>query len=114
MWGIENPHESFEHESGSPKVNVFRAMPREKLYGSFLFIVSTVTGIIYMDMLREWLMPKLQEDIPDIPTTLHELKTRIRQACANTDQEIFHNVWRAVEYRFDVARATCDAHIELY
>jgi hypothetical protein len=27
-------------------------------------------------------------------TTLHELKTRIREACANTDQEILHNVCR--------------------
>jgi hypothetical protein len=52
--------------------------------------------------------------VPVLPTTLHELKTRIREACANTDQEIVHNVWQEVEYRFDDARATCDAHIELY
>jgi hypothetical protein len=49
-----------------------------------------------------------------VPRTLHELKTRIREACANTDQEILHNVWQEVEYRFDVARATRGAHIELY
>jgi hypothetical protein len=65
-------------------------------------------------MLSEWLMPQLQEDIPDIPTSLHELKTRIGQACANTDQEILHNVWQEVEYRFDVARETRGAHTELY
>jgi hypothetical protein len=70
----------------SPKVNVFAAVLREKLYGPFLFIESTVTGIIYLVMLREWLLPKLQ-DIPDIPTTLHEIKARIRGSCANTDQE---------------------------
>jgi hypothetical protein len=52
--------------------------------------------------------------IPPLPTTLHELKTRIREACANTDQEILHNVWQKAEYRFDVARATRGAHIELY
>jgi hypothetical protein len=28
------------------------------------------------------------------------LKTRIREACVNTDQEILHNVWQEVEYRF--------------
>jgi hypothetical protein len=44
-------------------------------------------------MLGEWLMPQLQ-DIPDIPTTLHELETRIREACANIDQEILHTVWQ--------------------
>jgi hypothetical protein len=47
-------------------------------------------------MLRKWLMPQLQEDIPETPTTLHELKTRITETCANTDQEILHNVWQEV------------------
>jgi hypothetical protein len=65
-------------------------------------------------MFQEWLMPQLQEDIPDIPTTLHELKTRIREACTNSHKEILHNVWQEVEYRFDVARATRGAHTELY
>jgi hypothetical protein len=64
--GKEDPHESFEHKRDSPKVNVFAAMSREKLYGPFFFIESTVTGIIYLDMLREWLMPQLQDDIPDL------------------------------------------------
>jgi hypothetical protein len=41
-------------------------MSREKLHGPFFCIESTVTGIIYLDMLREWLMPQLQEDIPDL------------------------------------------------
>jgi hypothetical protein len=49
-----------------------------------------------------------------LPTTPHELKRWIRQACANNDQEILHNVWQEVEYRFDVARATQGAHTELY
>jgi hypothetical protein len=57
-------------------------------------------------------MPQLQ-DIPDVLTTLHELKTWIREACANTDQEVLHNVWQEVEYQFDVARATHGAHVEL-
>jgi hypothetical protein len=41
--------------------------------------------------------------LPQLPTTLYELKTRIREACANIDQEIIHNVWQEVEYRFVVA-----------
>jgi hypothetical protein len=48
-----------------------------------------------------------------LPTTLHEFKARIREACANTDQVIIHNVWQEVEYRFYVARATRGANIEL-
>jgi hypothetical protein len=41
-------------------------MSREKLHGPFFFIESTVTVISYLDTLREWLMPQLQEDIPDL------------------------------------------------
>jgi hypothetical protein len=51
---------------------------------------------------------------PLLPITLHELKTRIREACANNDQEIPHSMWQEVEYRFDVALATRGAHIELH
>jgi hypothetical protein len=53
-------------------------------------------------------------DDPPLPTTLHELKTRIREACVYTEQEILLNVWQEVEYRFDVTRATRGAHSELY
>jgi hypothetical protein len=63
IWGSENPRESFEHERDSPKVHVFAAMSREKLHGPLLFIESTVTRVIYPDMLREWLMSQLQENI---------------------------------------------------
>jgi hypothetical protein len=52
--------------------------------------------------------------VPALPTTLYEIKTRIRETYANLDQEILHNVWQEAEYRFDVARATRGAHTELY
>jgi hypothetical protein len=52
--------------------------------------------------------------VPPLPTTLHEVKTWIREACANTDQKILRNMWQEVEYRFDVAPATRGPHIELY
>jgi hypothetical protein len=39
-------------------------MSRGKLHGPF-FIEPTVTGVICLDMLREWLMPQLQ-DIQDL------------------------------------------------
>jgi hypothetical protein len=56
-----------------------------------------------MDFLL-WGFVKHNVYVPKLLTTLHELKTQIREACANTDQEILHNVWQEVEYRFDVAR----------
>jgi hypothetical protein len=65
-----------------------------------------------MDVL--WGFVKGNVHAPSLPTTLHDLYTRIREACANTDQEILHNVRQKAENRFDVARATRGAHTELY
>jgi hypothetical protein len=50
-----------------------------------------------------WCFEKDNVYVPPLPRTLQELKTRIIEASANTDQEILHNVWQEVEYRFDVA-----------
>jgi hypothetical protein len=61
-----------------------------------------------------WGFVKNNVYVPPLPTTLHELKTRIREACANIDQEMLHSVWQEAEYRFDVPRATHFAHIEHY
>jgi hypothetical protein len=52
--------------------------------------------------------------ITPLPTTLHELKTRVAKACANVGQEILHNVWQEVEYRFGIVRAARGAYIALY
>jgi hypothetical protein len=51
VWGTENPHVTFEHERDSPKVNVFCAIPKEKVYGPFFFAENTVTGNSFLDML---------------------------------------------------------------
>jgi hypothetical protein len=61
-----------------------------------------------------WSFVKDNVYVLHVLTTLHKQKTRIREACANTDQEILHNVWQEVEYRFYVAQATRGTHIELY
>lgn len=62
IWGLENPHATLEHERDSPKVNVFCALSRRKLYGPFFFEGNTVTGASYLQMLQDWLFPQLQED----------------------------------------------------
>jgi hypothetical protein len=49
-------------------------MLREKLQEPFFFIELTVTGIIYLDILREWLMPQLQEEIPHLPHSTFIMK----------------------------------------
>jgi hypothetical protein len=43
-------------------VNVFCAISKKKVYGPIFFAEHTVTGMIYLDMLENWLMPQLNED----------------------------------------------------
>jgi hypothetical protein len=38
---------------------------QQKVYGLFIFIENTVTGMSYLDMLINWLMPQLHEDSHD-------------------------------------------------
>jgi hypothetical protein len=43
--------------------NVFCAVPKQKLFNSFLlFSERTVTGVLYLDMLEKFLMPTLEEE----------------------------------------------------
>jgi len=53
-WGSENPHAYVEHQSDSPKVNVFCAISSQKVYGPFFFAEETVTGMTYLDMMQLW------------------------------------------------------------
>jgi len=62
IWGSENPRVSLEHVRDSPKVNVFCALSKERVYGPFFFMETTITGIVYLDMLQEFLIPQLDED----------------------------------------------------
>ena len=47
----------------SPKLDVVCATRSVKVYGSFFFAEPTVTGISYLDMLENYLMPQLQQDM---------------------------------------------------
>jgi hypothetical protein len=44
VWETENPHVTLEHERDSPKMKVFGAISKEKVYGPFFFLENTVTG----------------------------------------------------------------------
>ncbi|PNF19367.1 hypothetical protein B7P43_G06707 [Cryptotermes secundus] len=62
IWGSENPRVSLEHVRDSPKVNVFCALSKYRVYGPFFSMKTTITSIVYLDMLQEFLIPKLDED----------------------------------------------------
>jgi len=62
IWGSQNPHALIEMERDSPKVNVFCAISRRRVLGSFFFAEDSVTGKVYLDMLEIWLMPQLTDE----------------------------------------------------
>jgi hypothetical protein len=43
-------------------VNAFRALSKEKVYCLFFFMEKTIRGILYLDMLQQFLIPQLDED----------------------------------------------------
>jgi len=48
-------------ECDSPKVNVFCAISRRRVFRPFFFAEDSITGKVYLDMLENWLMPQLTD-----------------------------------------------------
>jgi hypothetical protein len=44
----KNPHVTLKHERDSPKVIVFCAISKKKVYGPFIFVENTVTRHAYL------------------------------------------------------------------
>ena len=59
IWGTEHPHSTLEHVRDSPKVNVFCAISKKRVYGAFFFEGTTVNSEAYLDVLQNWLMELL-------------------------------------------------------
>jgi hypothetical protein len=62
IWGSANPRVFLEQVRESSKVNEFWAHSKEGIYGPFFFMETTITGIVYMDMLQDFFFPYLHED----------------------------------------------------
>jgi hypothetical protein len=62
IWCSENPRVILEHVRDSPKVNVVCALSKERVYGLFFFMETTITGIMYLDMHQQFLILQLDED----------------------------------------------------
>jgi hypothetical protein len=65
VWGMEQPWRVIKHERDSPKVNVFCAILKTKIYGPFFFSERTIRGFSYLDVLQSWLFPQLEQDEAD-------------------------------------------------
>jgi hypothetical protein len=57
IWGTEQPYAQIEHQHDSPKVNVFCAVSCEKVHGPFFFTEATMTGDLFLDMLKTGCYP---------------------------------------------------------
>ncbi|KAL4131917.1 hypothetical protein QTP88_009149 [Uroleucon formosanum] len=62
IWRLEDPRVVVEHERNSPKLNVFCAVSRKKVYGPFFFDGNTITGNSYLQMIKDGLFQVLQAD----------------------------------------------------
>jgi hypothetical protein len=62
IWGSEKPVAVVEMERDSPRVKVFCAVSRRRVFCPFFFAEKSVTGQVYLKMLQNWLMPQLAEE----------------------------------------------------
>jgi hypothetical protein len=65
IWGTAQLRATTEHESDSPKLNVFCAIFFTEIYAPFFFAATKVAGFSYLDMLENWLFPHLNQDSDD-------------------------------------------------
>jgi hypothetical protein len=70
IWGSQNSHVTCELEKGSPKVNVWAGLMHDKLTGPFLFSETTVTGCLYLDMVKINDLQHLKAHIRDTMATV--------------------------------------------
>jgi hypothetical protein len=61
IWSSENPRVCLEHVRDSQNVKVFCAFSKERVYNPFS-METTITGIVYLDMLQQFLIPQSDED----------------------------------------------------
>lgn len=61
IWGSQHPHEIFEKERDSPKINVWCGLSKDEVIGPFFFAEKNINGTVYLDMLENYCFPQLDE-----------------------------------------------------
>ena len=64
IWGSQNPHETYELERDSPKLNVWCGIMYDKIIGPFFFAEKSIAAQIYLDLLTEYVSPQLEQYQP--------------------------------------------------
>jgi len=60
IWGTQQPNEIHEYVQGSPKVNVWCGLLYDHVIGPFFFSEKTITGIVYLDLLEQYVFPQIE------------------------------------------------------
>jgi transposase len=63
-WASENPHVTEEHHVNLPGVTVWCGLSARGLIGPFFFY-NTVTGAVYLNLLQEFVIPRIREEFRD-------------------------------------------------
>lgn len=63
-WGFENPHVMVEHHVNLAGVTVWCSLSARGLIEAFFFD-ATVTGLVYLNLLQQPVMPSVREDFED-------------------------------------------------
>ncbi|GFT87070.1 uncharacterized protein TNCV_1258291 [Trichonephila clavipes] len=86
-----------------------------------------VRGSVYLDALKLWLFPQLEEseannficqfikdctNVPPLSADLPDSRHRIEAAVTRTPSDTQQKVWDELVYRLDLCRVTKGAHIE--
>ena len=58
IWGTQQPNEIDEYVRGSPKANVWCGLLYDRVTGPFFFSEKTVTGIVCLDLLEQYVFPQ--------------------------------------------------------
>ncbi|KFM64525.1 hypothetical protein X975_16921, partial [Stegodyphus mimosarum] len=66
IWGSENPYEYREAQRDTPKVNVWCGLMHDGVIGPFFFTEKTVSSVVYLDMLENFVFPQLEELQPHV------------------------------------------------
>jgi hypothetical protein len=82
IWGSENLRVFLEDVRDSPKMNVFCALSRGRAYGPFFSTETPITGIVYLDMLQQFIAQLDEYD---------------QEGCIHFQQDCLALPWRNVQ-----------------
>ena len=66
IWSSENLHDTCKLERDSPKLNVWCGIMHDIIIGPFFFAKKSITAQIYLNLLAEYVSPRLEQYQPQV------------------------------------------------